>query len=124
MEQVEITPSVYLPFEELEAGDLSLGLAVGSRQRQGGADCGFVFRDAASEGGECAPADLWSQSDRLSGRMLLTIAWNSATSSRASTSAGAFFSTTTTVMVFTLVNRLCPVVIRRAKICADAARAS
>ena len=54
LEQIEFSSSVHLAFDELELGDLTLGLAVRPTRRDRGADRGFVLRDAVHE---CCTSD-------------------------------------------------------------------
>src|SRR5258708_1529446 len=49
LEEIGLSPAIHLAFDELELGDLTLGLSVRTRQRDRGADRSFVFDDTAGE---------------------------------------------------------------------------
>jgi hypothetical protein len=49
LEKIDLRPSIHLPFDQLELGDLSFGLTVRPRFDDRGTDGAFVLCDAVGE---------------------------------------------------------------------------
>jgi hypothetical protein len=123
LEEVEVSATVHLTFDELQLADLAFGLPVGPLQGDCRLDRGFVFGHAA---GECRDeAGLGSADPGLQVCKGLSSndPWNSRIISRASTRTVTPFSMAATVIVSALDSCSRPTVRRRATVRADGARA-
>jgi hypothetical protein len=101
-QQVELGAPIHLPFDELELGDLTFGLAVGPRLGHRCGDGSLIGDDAFAEGREDTAGSI-GDPGRQSG-WARTIQWKRSTKSRADTDTGTSLSMRATMIASPLVS--------------------